>query len=74
MSDSCHFVLVMIERRNMDLQIKRPLLSNDTNEDEDTKNPTKRKLYNYWQRRKEAWKRLRYLREICQKSGQKSQQ
>ena len=65
MSDSCHFVLVMIERRNMDRQIKRPLLSNDTNEDEDTKNPTKRKLYNYWQRRKEAWNRKRNASKSC---------
>ena len=55
----------MIERRNMDRQIKRPLLSNDTNEVEDTKNPTKRKLYNYWQRRKEAWTRKRNASKSC---------
>lgn len=55
----------MIERRNMDRQIKRPLLSNDMDEDADTKNPTKRKLYNYWQRRKEAWNRKRNASKSC---------
>ena len=65
MSDSCHLVLVMIKRQNMDKQIKRPLLLNDGNEDEDKKNQTKRKLYNYWQRRKEAWTRKRNASKSC---------
>ena len=48
----------------MDQQIKLPLLSNSS-EYEGTRNETKRKIYNYWQRRKDAWTRKRQASNSC---------
>ena len=49
----------------MEKQIKVPLLTNDLDENEFTKHPAKRKLYNYWQRRKEAWVRKKQASNPC---------
>merc|ERR1712020_429784 len=49
----------------MDKQIEVPLLTNDLDENRVTKHPAKRKLYNYWQRRKEAWIRKKQASNPC---------
>ena len=49
----------------MDKQIKAPLLSDDPDKNEVRSNKTKRKLYSYWQRRREAWIRKRHASNPC---------
>ena len=59
------FKLDLYGKQMMDKQIKVPLLPNDLDENEVTRHPTKRKLYNYWQRRKEAWIRKKQASNPC---------